>query len=58
MIEFFTVSSINADNREGDIFPRSCGQSVRGAQAHEPWGQFFYSHTLGVTIPNLYVRVL
>ena len=46
MIEFLTVSSVNADNRKGDIFPSSCGQSVRGAQAHEPWGQFFYSHTL------------
>ena len=34
MIEFLTVSSVNADNRERDVFPSSCGQSVRGAQAH------------------------
>ena len=52
MIEFLTVSSVNADNRKGDIFPSSCGQSVGGAQAHEPWGQFFYSHTLNF-IPKL-----
>ena len=35
MFEFCTVSSVNADNRERDVFPSSCGQSVRGAQAHE-----------------------
>ena len=46
MVEFLTVSSVNADNREGDIFPSLCGQSVRGAQAHEPLGQLFYSNTV------------
>ena len=46
MIEFLTVSSVNADNRKRDVFPGSRGQSVRGAQAHEPWGHYFYSSTL------------
>ena len=46
MIEFLTVSSVNADNRKRDVFPGSRGQSVRGAQAHGPWGHYFYSNTL------------
>ena len=46
MIEFLTVSSVNADNRKRDVFPGSRGQSVRGAKAHEPWGHYFYSSTL------------
>ena len=46
MIEFLTVSSVNDDNRKRDVFPGSRGQSVRGAQAHEPWGHYFYSNTL------------
>ena len=41
MFKFFTVSSVNADNRERDVFSSFCGQSVRGAQAHEPRWQFF-----------------
>ena len=46
MIEFLTVSSVNADNRKRDVFPGSRGQCVRGAQAHGPWGHYFYSNTL------------
>ena len=45
MIEFLTVSSVNADNRKRDVFPGSRGQCVRGAQAHGPWGHYFYSNT-------------
>ena len=48
MIEFLTVSSVNADNRKRDVFPGSRGQSVRGAKAHEPWGHYFYSSTLNL----------
>ena len=61
MIEFLTVSSVNADNRKRDVFPGSRGQSVRGAQAHGPWGHYFYSNTLLILLYyyiNIYIIIL